>query len=44
MHLLKLASNDANVIGIGVLIEKLYMDSRKYLTREPRMVLANATH
>ena len=44
MHLLKLASNDANVIGIGVLIEKLYMDGRQCLTREPRMGLANAMH
>ena len=41
MRLLKLASNGMNVIGIGVLIEKLHVDCRQCLTREPRMRLAN---
>merc|ERR1712084_92526 len=32
IRLLKLAASDINIIGIGVLIEKLYMNGRQYLT------------
>ena len=42
MRLLKLAFNGTKIIGIGVLIEKLHVDSRQHLTRELRMGLANA--
>ena len=39
---LKLTSNDVNIIGIGMLIEKLHVCGRQHLTREPRMGLANS--